>query len=544
MLTKKLFPNSLPSIFEIEKRYPVRKLEKGAMVTRFGPSPTGFVHIGSLYTALICDRLAHQSQGIFFLRIEDTDKKREIKGATDLIIESLKHYKIKVDEGPDLSGADIGIYEPYIQSNRAEIYQAYLKLFLEKGLAYPCFLTPEEIEEIHKKQEVQGVRPGYYGEWAIWRHKSEAEILQALEAGKPFILRFKSNGDFNRRMTVSDLLRGTRDLPENDQDIVIMKSDGLPTYHFAHLIDDHLMQTTHVIRGDEWFSSLPLHLQLFKIMGWQAPQYGHIFPIQKTEGHSKRKLSKRKDPEANVFYYDEQGYPVEAIIEYLLNLANSNFEDWRKTNPSKNNQEFILTLKRLAGSNGAIFDLIKLNNISKEIIVRLTVEEVFKQGLEWAKKYALDFAIIMENNQAYFYQILNIEKANRKDIAKWLDLKKETEYFIDELFNLTQEDILKLLPEFKLTEIQKITNQYLENYNFEDSKEQWFEKIKLIAIQFGYAESLKNLKASPEKYKGYVADIVKIFRVLLTGRIQTPDLYSIMQVMGKERVLRRVGGVS
>ena len=543
-IIENLFPEVLPEIDEVEKKYPQRNLKEGAMVTRIAPSPTGFMHIGSLYTALISERLAHQTDGIFFLRIEDTDKKREVEGASKLITKSLNHYGIKTDEGENASGQEIGEYGPYKQSERADIYKAYVKSLVEKGLAYPCFSTSEELEEMHKKQESEGIRPGYYNQWAIWRNKSDEEVLEALEEKKPFVIRFKSNGDFENKIPVEDVLLGKKELSENDQDIVILKSDGLPTYHMAHVIDDHLMRTTHVIRGNEWLPSLPLHLQLFRAMGWKSPKYGHIFPIQKMEGSSKRKLSKRKDPEANVDYFEEQGYPENGIIEYLLNLANSNFEDWRKQNPDKDNREFVLTLKKLSSSNGPLFDFVKLNNISKEVVAKYSAEEVFEKVLNWAKKYDSEFALKIEKNSDYTKKILGIERTNdknsRKDIAKWSDVKKEIEYFFDDTFSINKDGIKELVPEIDLNDIQNIVKSFIESYNENDSREEWFEKIKQIGKNNGFAEDMKKYKESPENYKGNIADVAKIFRVLLTGKTQTPDLYSIMQVMEKDRVFDRL----
>lgn len=546
-IAEKLFSGLALTTEEIEKRYPPRELKDGAMVTRIAPSPTGYMHIGGLYAALISERLAHQNDGIFYLRIEDTDKKREVEGSAILIPSSLEHYGIRIDEGETASGTEIGQYGPYKQSNRAEIYKVYVKTLVERGVAYPCFDTTEELEEARKEQEEQGVRTGYYKKWAKWRDKTDQEILQALDEGREFVVRFRSNGDFDRKITVNDALIGEKELSENDQDIVILKSDGLPTYHMAHVVDDHLMGTTHVFRGNEWLSSLPLHLQLFEVMGWKPPKYGHIFPIQKMEGSSKRKLSKRKDPEANVAFYDEQGYPEDAVIEYMLNLANSNFEDWRKANPDKHNSEFPLTLEKLASSNGPLFDFVKLNDISKEIIARYSAKAVLERVLEWAKKYDPEFANMIEQNPEYIERILGIERGGdgkaRKDICRWSDVKKEIEYFFDKNFILTKDLVQSILPEVSMDDIRTIVESYVKSYNDHDSKEEWFAKIKEIAKNNGYAESAKDFKKSPEKYKGSVADVAKIFRVLLTGRIQTPDLYSIIHVMGTERVSKRLAVV-
>ncbi len=541
-----LLPGTLPSIEEIEKKYPKRVLPADAMVTRLAPSPTGFLHIGGLYTALICERFARQTGGAFYLRIEDTDKKREVAGAAEQIASSLERYGITADEGLTISGEEVGTYGPYKQSERAAIYSAYIRSLLQKGLAYSCFCTHEELEDMRTQQELGRQRTGYYGRWAVCRNKSPQEVSDMLERGVPFVIRFKSPGDFNRKITVTDVLRGVRELSENDQDIVLMKSDGLPTYHLAHVVDDHLMGTTHVIRGDEWFSSVPLHLQLFDMFGWVPPQYGHIAPIQKIDGGSRRKLSKRSDPEASVSFYDQQGYPPKAVVEYLLNLANSNFEDWRKAHPDTDNHEFVLTLEKLANPSGALFDFVKLNDISKDIVARYSSDEVYAQGLEWARKYESELAVRMEQNTEYIKAIFGIERGGgstgkiRKDIATWSDIGREVDYFFDETFSVTLQDILTLLSPLTHKEIGIIVESFIKEYDEHESQDEWFGKIKTLAAQHGYAESTKAYKAQPDAYKGTVADVAKIFRVALTGKTQTPDLYSIMQVMGRERVLRRL----
>lgn len=543
-IIESIFSESLPTPDDLEKKYPPRELEEGAMVTRIAPSPTGFMHIGGLYTALISERFAHQTDGLFYLRIEDTDRKREVQGASELISESLDRYNIKIDEGQNISGDEFGAYGPYKQSERKEIYKTFIKSLLERDLAYPCFDTQEDLDRVHEQQKELDVRPGYYKQWARWRDKSTKEVLQALEEGRPYVIRFRSSGDFNNKVSVQDVLKGNRELSENDQDVVIMKSDGLPTYHLAHVVDDHLMRTTHVIRGDEWLSSLLLHLQLFKSMGWQPPQYGHVAPIQKLEGSSKRKLSKRKDPEANVGYYDEHGYPEDAVIEYLLNLANSDFEDWRKANPNRDVHEFSLTFEKLSNSNAPLFDFVKLDNISKEVIARYSAEDVYSKGLGWAKKHDTEFAQTLQQDPDYSKKVLDIdrgtEKTARKDLSKWSEMKKEMEYFFDESFHVGTEDISRKLPEFGVGDIKKIVESFIVEYDEKDSKDQWFDKIKKIARKNGYAESTKEFKRDPNSYKGTVAEIAKVFRVLVTGRVQTPDLYSLMQVMGKDRVFKRL----
>ena len=543
-ILKTVFPETLPSPEELELKYPPSELPEGAMVTRIAPSPTGFMHIGSLYIALISERFAHQTNGVFYLRIEDTDKKREVEGATDLITQSLNHFGVRIDEGRDISGKEHGAYAPYTQSARSDIYQSYVKALLEKGVAYVCFCTAEELEEMRLGQQAQGVHSGYYRPWAKWRDKTSKEVIAELKAKKPFVIRFKSQGDYNHRITINDAILGKRELPENNQDIVIMKSDGLPTYHMAHIVDDHLMRTTHVIRGDEWLSSLPLHLQLFDAFGWQAPQYAHIAPIQKLEGSSKRKLSKRKDPEANVVYFDEQGYPKEAVIEYLINLANSNFEDWRKNNHGKDYREFVMTFERLKNSSGALFDFNKLNDISKEVVARFTSHDVYKQVLVWANTHDTNLAKLFKLHPDYAENILSIERGGgvkaRKDIKKWSDVARETEYLFDENFRITKQESLNMLSDFQQSDVYTIIHAFVNTYNHNDSKDKWFNKIKKIARDNNYAESTKEFKKNPNAYRGNVADVAKIFRVFLTGRTETPDLYSIMQTMGQKRMLRRL----
>ena len=540
-----IFKIELPSIESIESKYKARGLSSGQKVTRFAPSPTGFMHIGGLYAALISERVAHQSNGVFYLRIEDTDKKREIEDAIQLIIKTLYFYGVIPDEGFNLDSVEKGEYGPYQQSFRKLIYQAYVKKLLDEGKAYPCFLSVEELENIRKEQEISGDRPGYYGKWAKSRELTEPEEKQKIDAGIPFVIRFKSNGNYNKKIRIKDYLKGEREFPENDLDVVIMKADGLPTYHFAHVIDDHLMGTTHVIRGDEWFPSLPLHIQLFKCMGWKAPEYVHISPIEKLEGTSRRKLSKRKDPEANMSFYEEQGYPKEAVIEYLLNLANANFEDWRRQNNTKHYNEFKLELRKLNAS-GALFDINKLNNISKNIIGKMTPLDIFNCSYQWAKDHDKQLVEYIERDQEYVQKILAIERTNvspervRKDIAKWSDVKFEVNYFFDEYFNGLKDVIMQNLTFMNHEDIYKIVSDFLSIYNENDNKNEWFEKILQLASKYGYAKNAKELRTSPNLFKGNVSDVAKVFRVILTGRTQTPDLHSIMQVMGKERVIKRL----
>ncbi len=543
-IVNKIFPYPLPSIAEIESKYPDRALPEGAKVTRIAPSPTGLMHIGNLSAALISERFAHQSDGVFFLRIEDTDQKRKVEGAVDLILKTFDDYDIQNDEGPVLNKKEIGLYGPYFQSARKEIYQAYVKDWLKKDLAYLCFCSEEEKEKNDALQVAQNMRPGYYGRWAKCRNLSQDTILQYLNEGKKFVVRFKSPGHYNNKIIIRDALRGNLKFPENDLDIVILKGDGLPTYHFAHLIDDHLMRTTHVFRGEEWLSSLPLHIQLFQAMGWNPPQYAHISHIQKMdETGNRRKISKRLDPEAKLTYYTDKGYPKVALIEYLLNLANSNFEDWRRANPDKPYTDFELSLKKLNAS-GALFDFLKLNSISKDVISKMTAQEVYDNALDWMKNYDPLFAQVMENNKDYMLKIFNIEREGakkvRKDIIVWEDVKKEVAYFFDDLFSLTYKDACNLLSPLSVSDISNIINSFVETYDESDTKENWFSKIKKIASDYGFSADMKAYKANPSLFKGNISDVAKVLRVFVTGKDQSPDLYAIMQVMGKERVLKRL----
>lgn len=544
LLINRLFPEKLPTPEELVKKYPSRQVPVSAFVTRVAPSPTGFVHFGGLYASLISERLAHQSQGIFYLRIEDTDKKREVAGTADLFASAIHQYGIQYDEGPDENGLEKGNYGPYKQSERADIYKSYIKELIRQGKAYPCFAAPEELEELRACQEAMGERSGYWGHFATWRDKSLEEVFMALDQGLKPVIRFKSPGNFQNKIIINDLLLGRREMPENDQDIVIMKSDGLPTYHFAHAVDDHLMGTTHVIRGNEWFPSLPLHQQLFTALGWTAPAYAHLAPIQKLDEGKKRKLSKRKDQEANLEYYQEAGYPEEAVIEYLLNLANSNFEDWRKANPDLNNQKFPFSLKRLANSNGPLFDLNKLNDISKEIVARFSPDELYQRALTWAGKYDPETKELLNADPEYLKKIFAIERVGalkpRKDLGRWSEIKSEIAYFFDTTFSVSPDLITATLTELNGVEANDIISDFLYSYNPKDNPEQWFEKLKEVGEKHGFTGNNQDYKANPEKYRGQVGTIAKLLRVLLTGRTQTPNLCLIMQVMGLERITKRL----
>lgn len=538
-LANLIFPEA-KEISYYEEKYPERNLKEGAIVTRFAPSPTGFVHIGGLYQSLIARKITEQTEGVFFLRIEDTDQKREVENGIIGIVSALKDFVITPDEGMISEEEEKGNYGPYKQSLRKEIYQAYAKYLIEQGKAYPCFCTPEEVEEIRAKQEAAKIRPGYYGVWAKCRNHTVEEMAEKIKNGESYIIRFKSPGREDRKIKHHDVIKGNVDFPENDQDIVIIKADGLPTYHFAHAIDDHLMRTTHVIRGDEWLSSIPLHLQLFHELGFKAPKYAHIAPIMKNDEGNKRKLSKRKDAEAAVSYYEEEGIPEEAVKEYLLNIANSNFENWRRANPDKLMDEFELLLNKMSVS-GALFDMVKLLDVGKTVISRMTAEEVYEKALDWAKRHDEELEKMLEDKE-YALKVFGIERGNkkpRKDISKWSEVKENIVYMYDDKFlEVSQEYPYQVVNEKQ--EIEKILKLYLEKYyDPSDDKQTWFDKIKELAGEMGYAKEVKEFKANPDQYKAHVGDVSTVLRVALTGRTNTPDMYEIMQIMGKDSMTKR-----
>lgn len=538
-LAELMFPNIDKTPDYYEKLYPKRNLPEGAVVTRFAPSPTGFIHVGSLFGANLDRRFATQNNGICYLRIEDTDGKREVEDGINLIINGLKVFGIEFDEGP-IDGKTKGDYGPYIQSERKEIYQTYAKDLVEKGLAYPCFCSADELNQIRERQERLKIVPGYYGEFANCRKLSEAQMVERVKNGDPFIVRLKSMGSTSKKIRFKDMIRGIIEFPENVQDVVIIKSDGLPTYHFAHAVDDHLMRTTHVVRGEEWLPSVPIHVELFKTLGFEMPEFIHTPTIMKEDGGSKRKISKRKDPEAAASYYKENGIPKEAVIDYLMNILNSNFEEWRKNNPHGDLKEFKIDLNKIS-SSGALFDLVKLADVSKNTIATFTAEKVYADGLEWAEEFDKDLAELMKKHKEFTINILNIERTGtkiRKDIAKWSELRENLEYLYDEVFFTKEhEDEWQNITDKE--EIKKIITEYLSVYDENDDKDTWFNKVKDVAEKFGYAREVKEYKKNPENYKGHVGDISTVIRVALTGRRNTPDLYEILKNLGKERIEKR-----
>ncbi len=536
-LAELLYPNIKTLPADIEQRYPARVLPEGAKVTRFAPSPTGFLHIGNLYGAFTDERLAHTSGGVFYLRIEDTDAKRAVPNGIAIIIETLAKFGVTFDEGAVIDG-DSGNYGPYRQSERAEIYQTYAKQLIREGKAYPCFCTEEELSAIRERQESEKLTPGYYGEFAIWRDASIERVQEKLALGVPFVLRFRSEGNINNKLKFNDQIKGDIDVTENDIDHVILKSDGIPTYHFAHAVDDHLMGTTHVVRDESWLSTLPFHIQLFKALGFKMPKYCHTAQVLKLDDGNKRKISKRKDPEAALTFYHSQGYPVSAVREYLMTLLNSNFEEWRLANPDAPIEEFKFTTKKMAVS-GSLFDLDKLNDVSKNVISRMTADEVYEYTLAWAKENDADFASLLEANREYAVRILSIGRGGkkpRKDIALWSEVKNYVSFFYDELFQKVDS-----IPEsFSSTDVSAVLADFKATYNESVDQSEWFNNIKAIAEKNGFCPDMKQYKASPEQFKGSVADVSMFLRVAVTGRMNSPDLYEVMQILGKEKVLSRL----
>ncbi len=537
LLAELLYPNVQTLPEDIEARYPKRDLPEGAKVTRFAPSPTGFLHIGNLYGAFTDERLAHTSGGVFYLRIEDTDAKRTVENGIAIIIETLAKLGVTFDEGAVIDG-DKGDYGPYRQSERAHIYQTYAKQLIREGKAYPCFCTEEELASIRERQETQKLTPGYYGEFAIWRDAPVEKIKEKLDEGAPFVLRFRSEGNINNKLKFNDQIKGDIDVTENDIDHVVLKSDGIPTYHFAHAVDDHLMGTTHVVRDESWLSTLPFHIQLFKALGFKMPKYCHTAQVLKLDNGNKRKISKRKDPEAALTYYHSQGYPVAAVREYLMTLLNSNFEEWRLANPNAPIEEFKFTTKKMSVS-GSLFDLDKLNDVSKNVISRMTADEVYDQTLAWAKENDPGFASILESDRAYAVRILSIGRGGkkpRKDIALWSEVKGYMSFFYDELF-----ESVDTIPEnFDESDVKAVLSAFESSYDETVEQNEWFNNIKSIAESCGFCPDMKQYKADPTAFKGSVADVSMFLRVAVTGRMNSPDLYEVMQILGKDRVLARV----
>ena len=536
-LAQLLFPHITVEMDEyLEKIYPKRDLPEGAYVTRFAPSPTGFIHIGGLFTALVNERLAHQSGGKIFLRIEDTDKKREQEDGINEIITGLAAFGINFDEGKTLDGTEKGNYGPYVQSHRAEIYQSFCKALVLKGYAYPCFCTEEDLSEIRKVQEEKKVLPGYHTEYAKCRNLTYEEIEENIKAGKPYVVRLKSPGKIGGRVKYKDVVKGDIEMDENVADIVLLKTDGIPTYHFAHACDDTLMGTTHVVRSDEWVPSVNIHLQLFYCLGLKAPKYCHISPIMKEDNGGKRKLSKRKDPEAAVSYFTEEGYPKEAVLEYLLTLANSQYEDWRKQNKTADLHDYKFAMKNMSKS-GALFDLVKLNNVSGEVISRFPAEKLYEYVLEWANEFDKEFAeklIANKDKAVTFFGVDRSGNKPRKDITQWKGVAKYMAYIFSDEFEC--EKIENIAAE----DLKAVLSKYATVYDVNHTKDEWFATMKSICEELGFSPDVKAYKADPSAFKGHVGDISTIVRVALTGRKNTPDLYSIMAILGTDEIKARL----
>ena len=533
-LSELLFPNVTETPEALEARYPLRELPEGAVVTRMAPSPTGFVHLGNLVQGLVAERMAHQSGGVLFLRVEDTDAKREVPGAVEVLIDSLKHYHICFDEGATKEG-DSGAYGPYRQRQRAALYHVYAKKLVEEGMAYPCFCTEEELTAMRAEQEAKKVNFGYYGFYAVWRDRPIEDVQAAMAEGKPWVLRFRSTGSQENQFKYNDLVKGTLTITENDMDQVLLKSDGIPTYHFAHAVDDHLMRTTHVVRGDEWLPSLPFHLQLFRALDFKLPKYVHIGPLMKMDGTSKRKLSKRKDPELALTYYKAEGFPVSAVYEYIMTLLNSNYEDWRKANPTAPSDDFKFSYKKLNPA-GALFDYAKLCDVSKNEIAKMDAEQVYTLAVEYAEEFDPDFAVCLKARPDFAKAILAIGRGGkkpRKDLATWKDVRPYMGLFYDEYFASEG-----FGDKFAPAVIRSALEAFLETYDPADDATVWFDKVKAVTTKLGFAADMKEYKANPEAFGGSVADVSGFLRIAVTGKSNSPDLFTVMQLLGETAVER------
>ena len=535
-LAQLLFPNLTHTPESLEERFPLRDLPEGAVVTRMAPSPTGFVHLGNLVQGLTAERMAHQSGGVLFLRVEDTDAKREVPGAVEVLIETLKHYGIHFDEGATITG-DNGSYGPYRQRQRAEIYHVYAKKLVSEGMAYPCFCTEEELAAMREKQEAAKETTGYYGKYAMWRDRSMEDIQEKLNNGASWVLRFRSTGSVENQFKFDDLVKGKLTVTENDVDHVLLKSDGIPTYHFAHAVDDHLMRTTHVVRGDEWLPTLPFHIQLFKALGFKLPKYVHIGPLMKMDGNSKRKLSKRKDPELALTFYKAEGFPVEAVYEYIMTLLNSNYEDWRRANPTADATDFKFSPKKLNPA-GNLFDYAKLTDVSKNEIAKMDAEKVYRLLTQWAQEFDPDFANKLQADPSFATAILAIGRGGkkpRKDLATWKDAKPYMGFFYDEYLEAPTFD-----EKFSNTTVIDVLERFLSRLDMTDDATVWFDKIKAITEEIGFTTDMKAYKQNPDAFPGTVADVSTFIRQAVTGKTNSPDLYTVIQLLGKDRTTQRV----
>ena len=552
-LAELLFPEITKTVDDYEKEYPARDLPEGARVTRLAPSPTGFIHLGNLFGAMADERMAHQSKGVCYLRVEDTDEKREVEGAIPVLLDTLSYFGINFDEGAcknetpgsrpsgvDPEGSERGDYGPYWQSARGDIYKACIKYLVEKGMAYPCFMTEEEIDAVRKEQEANKINPGIYGKYAKDRDLSLEEIKKRIAEGRSYVIRFKSPGDESRYFSCYDEIRGDVSMPENVQDVVILKKNDLPTYHFAHVVDDHFMRTTHVVRGEEWMASLPIHVQLFEAMGWEHPVYVHNTSLMKIDEATgqKRKLSKRKDPELGLSFYKELGYFPEAVREYLMTILCSDFEEWRIANPMADYDEFIFSAEKMSDS-GTLFDINKLNDVSKDVLARKSAAEIYDFMADWAKEYQPEKAKLIEDNKDMLLKVFDIDRGGekpRKDLVYAGQIFEFVKYFFDECFVYESEWPTEVSSEDR----KEILRRYLESYDPGDDNSAWFEKIRNITADMGYAVKPKDYKKNPESYKGHVGHVSGVVRIAITGRANSPDLWTIQQILGRERVEERI----
>lgn len=544
-LANLIFSDVNETVEDLEKRFPKRNLSENALVTRFAPSPTGFLHTGSLFTSLIAYKLAKDSNGVFYIRLEDTDTKREIEGSGEDLLKQLKAFNIIPMEGY-LGDHEVGSYGPYKQSERASIYRVVIKHLIEMGRAYPCFCTSEDLDALRKDQEAKKLTPGYYGEFAKCRNISVDEAYERIKNGEHYVIRFKSNGNHENKIKVHDLIRGDLELSENDQDIVILKSDGLPTYHFAHAVDDHFMRTNCVTRGEEWLSSLPIHIELFNTLGFELPSYAHLPVIMKLDNGNRRKLSKRKDDEAAVSYFLKDGYPVEALIEYLLTIANSNFEEWKAEHKTTSNDEFKLTFEKMS-LDGALFDIMKLKFISKEILSRMSKEEITNRAYEWAKVYDEKLLHLIDLDRNYFMSIMNIEREKenpRKDYEKFSDIFNIIKFFYKDYYLELMQNELPFNPFIDKSVIKSLLKEFIDTLDLSLDEQNWFNSLKELGKKFGFAENNKIYKQNKDQYIGHVGDVAEILRITFTSSKQSPNLYYVLQILGKEQLKERIDFVT
>ena len=540
-LANYIFPEITETIEDLEKKYPPRNLPEGAEVTRFAPSPTGFLHLGSLFTSLVAHKVAKDTKGVFYLRLEDTDTKREIEGSGEELVRQLSFFGVAPEEGY-LGEKDVGVYGPYRQSEREHIYRVCIKELMLKGRAYPCFCSAEQLEETREIQEMNKEIPGYYGDYAICRNIDPNDALVRIKNGEPYVIRFRSLGNHNNKVTFHDEIRGDISIAENDLDIVIMKSDGLPTYHFAHAVDDHFMRTTTVIRGEEWISSAPIHLELFDALGFKLPRYAHLPVIMKLDNGNKRKLSKRKDPEASVSHFIEGGYPAEALKAYLMSIANSNFEEWTAENKTYNIDEFTFSFSKMS-LDGVLFDQDKLDFFSKEVIALFSAEELYNRVKSWSEKFDANLHQFLEKYQQISVKALNIERGGekaRKDFSNYSQIYPIIGFFYPERYAEIVKDGYPFNPAISSDLIKAVLTDFAQTNDYSLANDVWFSTVKELGVKHGFAESGKIFKQAPEQYKGHVGDVAEMIRVALCGAKNSPNLYCVLQILGKEEVNRRI----